>query len=326
MTRPLYEGVHGEGERALGQELGMKEARRRLTAHRDSFITEDDFTELASRGFQFVRLPVGYWTFEEDADFVSGEQHVEQALEWAEQNGLGIILDLHGLQGSQNGNDHSGQVGQAKFYEPSNIKRALGTVEHVAKTYGSRKALMGLELINEPKLGFPTPRELAGGQPAQDLARLLGYYDKSLEITARHLPQEVKVLVGDGFQPERMSRALGRRGLRDRVVLDVHHYQAYSVLDRSLTYEQHLYKAASKTRTRLAKLGEQGLLMIGEWSAALPPKALAGMDESQKVDALKRYYDVQVDTFNATAYAQSYWSYKAPGNGVWDYQSQPFVR
>ena len=60
MTPELFSGVVGAGERALGRELGSNEARRRLEAHRSSFITEEDFVWCAQAGFDLVGRPVGY--------------------------------------------------------------------------------------------------------------------------------------------------------------------------------------------------------------------------------------------------------------------------
>ena len=150
MTPALYDGVVGLGEREIGGQLGAGEAARRLAAHRDSFVTEDDFAWIADHGYTFVRLPVGYWLFADaddpagvDDGFVGGSDHLDQAFDWADRHGLRVLLDLHGLQGSQNGRDHSGQVGTIGLHAGDNAVRAVATVTRLARTYGRRDNLLG---------------------------------------------------------------------------------------------------------------------------------------------------------------------------------------
>ena len=53
-----------------------------------------------------VRLPVGYWAYDVQSyePYIQGAaQYVDNAIDWAGQFGLKVILDLHGAPGSQNG-------------------------------------------------------------------------------------------------------------------------------------------------------------------------------------------------------------------------------
>lgn len=302
MTPSLFEGVSSDGEIALVQELGHQEARRRLTGHRDSFITGQDFKQIADRGFDFVRLPVGYWLFEETDDFIDGEAYVRRAFGWAKRYGLGIVLDFHGLQGSQNGYDHSGQVGKVRLYRGGNRGDALRTLRHMCETYGQRPELLAIELINEPKVRW-------------FLWRLLRYYDHAVAIAEEFLRPEAKIVVSDAFKPRRMARALSRRGYGERVVLDIHLYQVFSKRDRSRTFEEHIEMIELEWRPLLTELSRVVPVLIGEWSAALPAEADGDHRDHQ-------YFHAQQTLFDEAAWAHSYWSYKAPGNGAWDYQSQ----
>jgi len=45
----------------LCQNLGEVEATRRLTNHRDTWFTEDDFVTMVAEGVNHIRLPIGYW-------------------------------------------------------------------------------------------------------------------------------------------------------------------------------------------------------------------------------------------------------------------------
>ena len=81
------------------QALGPSKAYSLLSAHWNSWITEDDFTQIAAAGLNHVRIPIGYWSVIP----VSGEPFVQgaydvlgQALDWAESAGLNVMIDLHG--------------------------------------------------------------------------------------------------------------------------------------------------------------------------------------------------------------------------------------
>lgn len=307
MTPALFKGVEGGGELALSRELGVAEARKRLTQHRDKFITEKDFKDIKQLGFDFVRLPIGYWLFDGTDDFIDGEHYIDKAFTWAKQYDLGIILDFHGLQGSQNGRDHSGQVGDVRLYKADNVSRALSTVEYMSQKYGQHSQLLGFELINEPHIGWC-------------LRRLLSYYDAAYETAAVHLGDDVKIIVSDAFHPRRLARVLKRRSYGDRIVLDVHLYQVFSRRDKAMTFDQHIRMASETWEELVDDISKQIPVMVGEWSAALPGDAYSGVEVKRRAQA-RRYYFAQQQAFENTAWAHAYWTYKAPGCGLWDWQT-----
>jgi glucan 1,3-beta-glucosidase len=302
MTPDLFAGVEGDGEIALVRELGYDTAKMRLQAHRNAFITEEDFRWIATHGFEFVRLPVGYWLFSETDDFIDGETHLRRAFEWAHLHDLKVVLDFHGLQGSQNGQDHSGQVGKIRFYQRGNRQQALETLEYMCRTYGGNEALLAIELINEPKTRW-------------FLWGLLRYYDRAVAIAERYLAPTVQIIVSDAFKPRRMARALSRRAYGNRVVLDVHLYRVFGRSEQGLTTEEHISAVENDWRELLQELSKHVPVMVGEWSAALPARA---DQEGRNAE----YFNAQQQVFNDASWAHSYWSYKAPGCGAWDYRTR----
>lgn len=93
---------------------GVENAKKVLEKHWDTFITEDDFKFLAKIGINTVRLPLGFWSlgtnftkasvFEKYGDaYENSWPRVLRALRWAGDNGIGVLADLHGAYGSQNG-------------------------------------------------------------------------------------------------------------------------------------------------------------------------------------------------------------------------------
>ena len=86
-------------EHGLCATLGSQEAYNRLSAHWNSWITQDDFNQIAKVGLNHVRIPIGYWAVspQQGDPYVQGQLDVlDQAVNWADAAGLKVMLDLHG--------------------------------------------------------------------------------------------------------------------------------------------------------------------------------------------------------------------------------------
>jgi len=86
-------------EYTLTKELGKDEARKRLANHWNSWITQSDFYQIKKAGLNHVRIPIGYWSIYP----ISGDPYVQgaydvlgKALDWANNAGLKVMIDLHG--------------------------------------------------------------------------------------------------------------------------------------------------------------------------------------------------------------------------------------
>lgn len=309
MNHEIFAGISSKNEINIVRELGYEAARERINNHRDVFITEDDFKRIKGFGFDFVRLPVGYWLFEKTDGFVDGEMYVKKAFTWAERHDLGVILDFHGLQGFQNKHDHSGNASsEVGFYKSDNTKKALKTLEYIASSYGHERALIGIEVINEPLVNLITVK------------RLLKYYDEAVKIVKRHTSKHVKIIVSDAFRPIILANLIFHRRYGQRVVLDMHLYQVFSWWNQPLSFRGHIIKTQIWWRILLKIVSYYTPVLIGEWSAALPDRAYKCATGSDETDRTMRYYNEQQGVFEKYVWAHSYWTYKSPGCGAWDWQ------
>ena len=88
-----------------------------LEEHWNTWITDDDIKIISESGFNHIRIPIGYWAFMNEpagTPYVSMGGQLDQmtrVIESAANYGLYVIIDLHGLPGSQNGEQASGHVG-----------------------------------------------------------------------------------------------------------------------------------------------------------------------------------------------------------------------
>ena len=119
MVPSLFEGLEATDETTWCAELGPAAAER-LRRHWASFVTREDFAWIAARGLNAVRIPIGHWIFGPDYPYhpkygahrhpfvTGGIEVLDRALDWAQEFGLRVIIDLHAAPGCQNGFDNGG--------------------------------------------------------------------------------------------------------------------------------------------------------------------------------------------------------------------------
>lgn len=115
-------------------------------------IGDAAFEEVASLGFNSVRLAIGYQLLEDDKHPYryreEGWQWLDQIVEWAENNHVGIILNLHSSQG---GKQYSA-AGAELWLESENQDRIAAMWQAIAERYAQNKTFIGWDLMNETHL------------------------------------------------------------------------------------------------------------------------------------------------------------------------------
>jgi len=268
MTPNVFQGLPGnvEDEHALCTYLGQAAAQQRLRAHWDTWVTEADFAFWAQSGLNHVRLPIGYWALDIGVGepWVSGSwDYVVKAAEWCKRYGLQLMIDLHGVPGSQNGWDHSGQSGAVRFYyDDNNLRRAANVIRRIAEWANStelRDTVSVIQIINEPVLWDDYDYRLN---------KLKEYYRMAYDAV-RAVNDIAVVCVHDAF--------IGWDNwyyLRDDphyfwVMLDVHLYQVFGDNWPGMSCQQHAAYPCTY-RQRLAEANAKLWTIVGEWSAATP--------------------------------------------------------
>lgn len=151
MNPALFDGATADDEYYLPTQLDPAVYEARIKTHRAEYINERDFATIASWGLNSVRIPVPYFIFGDRAPFIGCIDELDKAFNWAEKYGLTILIDLHTAPMSQNGFDNGGISGVCKWAQlPDEVEFVLSVLERLAKRYGHRQALMGIEIINEP--------------------------------------------------------------------------------------------------------------------------------------------------------------------------------
>ncbi len=140
----------------------------------DCFFTEEDFRIIKEDlGLNTIRLPFYWRNILNDDLTLKSEEEAFDYLDWfvsmAAKYELYIVLDLHGVPGSQNGYEHSGtdNVGHADFWTNEEYVHAVVQLwDFVSRHYTQTQPELGkwiatYDLLNEPtyKYGGSTTKE-----------------------------------------------------------------------------------------------------------------------------------------------------------------------
>jgi glucan 1,3-beta-glucosidase len=139
MTPSIFSETNTTCEWDLCAALGKDECTKQLQNHWSTFYTRDDLSAIKQAGLTSVRIPLGYWAVDllDYEPYVSGQYpYLIQAVQWANELGLKVFLDLHGVPGSQNGWEESGIVGAIGFPDnSSNSDRSLNVLKNLTQEF-----------------------------------------------------------------------------------------------------------------------------------------------------------------------------------------------
>ena len=294
MTPSVFAKTDATNEYELSQtEIGIK----RIQRHRQTFIQEDDIKWLSRVGIKLLRLPIGYWAIEDQPPYVSAKPQIDWLMDAAERHGLKVLLDLHAAPGAQNASDHSGSgnTNKVQWYKRANRQKTTQILLNIADEYGYHPALWGIELLNEPLVATWYRRW-----------QLWRWTQKTSQKLRGKLPPRVRIVASDCYQPAWWSGRIGNN------TLDIHHYQCFSDKDNQATALAYHQKLLSQQSNKYRDYSRQQPIIIGEWSAALPPRIASSNTEFAHCQS-QLAIPSNVD-------AWFYWSYKTENPGAWNFR------
>ncbi|KAL9471862.1 hypothetical protein ACSS6W_009803 [Trichoderma asperelloides] len=294
------------------QSLGQDAADAAFQKHWDSWITQDDITQMKSLGLNTVRIPVGFWIREDlvqEGEFFprGGIQYLDRLVGWCNDAGIYVIMDLHAGPGAQFPNQqYTGHgVSQPGFYTEANYERAADFLEwmteriHTNATYAS---VGMLEVLNEPVH--------SGDFPDQAADMVNTYYPLAWN---RIRDTESKLGVSDDkrLHIQFMASAWGSGDptsalpSTDFAAFDDHRYLKW---DTSITATKDGYLNAACSDKRADNV------IVGEWSISVADNVqdndeLGIKNRSDQADWYQKYWAAQVLAFEKSA-GWVFWTWK----------------
>ncbi|KAK1073459.1 glucan exo-1,3-beta-glucosidase [Friedmanniomyces endolithicus] len=310
-----------------------------LKPHWDSWVQYGDMQKIANSGFNLVRIPVGYWAYDNSSSPYSNgaAPYIAQAVTWARQLGLKVIIDLHGAPGSQNGFDNSGQRTNTLLWQTgNNVQKTLAVLDNIQTQYGASSyddVIAGIELINEPlttslNLGEVKQYERDG-------------YNQQREVSSTRV-----VVIQDGFQPPSSYNGFlsSSDNSSEWVAIDHHEYQVFTPALVEMAPWQHRQYVCNNAYTYS---GADKWTFVGEWSAAMTDcaAALNGYGIGSRYEGLypgsqyvgscadvnfietwsqqfkedtRGYIEAQMETFERYTQGWIFWNFKTEASPEWD--------
>ena len=311
MTPSLFAGLSARDETSWCREL-EREAPSRLRTHWNRFVTREDFAWLAQVGIDALRIPVGHWILgppypyhpsygERAHPYVEGGIDVlDRALGWAEELGLRVVLDLHAAPGCQNGFDNGGIQDVCEWHTRAEyVAHSVELLGRLAARYRSSASLAAIELLNEPRWDVPT-------ELLKDFS-----LRASAAIRAHCAPEQVAIVLHDGFRSHREYLGFLQPPAFENVWLDVHRYQCFEPADLALDLDGHLHKARVTWRDELDEIQrELGVpAIVGEWSLGLGPLV--------PTDAGQHDYGAAQRLAFERSHGWFFWSYRTETTPAW---------
>ncbi|QDS70242.1 hypothetical protein FKW77_007268 [Venturia effusa] len=332
ITPSLFDALGGSAvdEYTFCSTLGAAEAKKRLSAHWSSWITQSDFQAIAAAGMNHVRIPIGYWSIRpiDGEPFVQGAYEVfAQALDWAQAAGLKVMIDLHGASGSQNGFDNSGRYGAIGWLQGNTVQHTIDVLNKIRDDHARHPAVASIQLLNEP-FG-----------PSLDLDKIKSFY--TLGATAMAKPY-LATSFHDAFQKTTFWNDWSAPG---NLLQDTHHYEVFSADQVALSPADHV-KSACAFGGEMR--GASHLIINGEWTGAMTDctKYLNGYAKGARYDGslggnsavgscaglqtgsvaswsqdlkdqTRKFVEAQLDAYESNA-GWLFWTWRTEGAPGWD--------
>jgi glucan 1,3-beta-glucosidase len=318
MTPELFNGVSGSDETIFMEEKAN--AIEVIEQHWDTFITYEDFVYLKDQGINTLRIPIPWWyqgdsfTYTHDnithnITYGDSQFYIERAMQWAEELGMNVLLDLHTAPGGQNGFDNGGITDVLQWERSENVVLTLQKIEQIVNDFKSYDSLWGIELLNEPGWGV-------------DMDILQEYYLDGYQIIREAGLTDVYVVFHDGFRSYLINEWTGFFKNNDlyNVLFDLHLYQTFGDTWEGMDIEDHVTFVHNQQQQNINNYSGVVPIIIGEWSLGLQGNVYEGYNPQSYNDIRQAYLNAQLNVFD-TAFGWFFWNYKIDSSSYleWDY-------
>eukprot|EP00931_Biecheleriopsis_adriatica_P017976 TRINITY_DN12713_c0_g1_i1.p1 TRINITY_DN12713_c0_g1~~TRINITY_DN12713_c0_g1_i1.p1 ORF type:complete len:604 (-),score=119.71 TRINITY_DN12713_c0_g1_i1:26-1837(-) len=302
--------------KVLEKKLGKKRAADVIRCHRDSHTTKDDFKRVRESGLNAVRVPFGYWIVTEPRPkepYVGPAlKYLDLAVDWAEECGLQIVLDLHGCPGGESPEAPCGrrQRPESRWnWKHWDFASSLNILEFVAKRYASRSCVTGVAVCNEPSGEVPAKALISYYSRAVDRIRKAGMSASSVAVI---LPIFQRPEGEDSFV-QRWTRET--QGRHRNVCFDVHCYHCF----------EHFHGYSFAEQLRATEENQQMLqkhpMVVGEWGLCLGRATWCTCGDMEEDTVISMFAAQQMEAFKQASHGSFFWNWKeAPEEKEWNYQ------
>uniref|UniRef100_A0A0E0EX43 Uncharacterized protein n=1 Tax=Oryza meridionalis TaxID=40149 RepID=A0A0E0EX43_9ORYZ len=295
----IDESKQMDGDFQLCSFYGANQTVKILQDHWNSFITEDDFRFISSKGLNAVRIPVAWWITRDSGppchppNYPGYQAVLDRAFVWADKYNLYVIVDLHAAPGSQNGFAHGGsRDGTVAWGDATSITMTVQVIEALADRYASWKNLLPIELLNEP------------WAPKVTLDTLKKYYTAGYNAVKEKVQRsDVYVIMSNRLNIEDPTELVEFTSAFDNCVIDVHYYNLYNLNFPSVKENIDFVKTNRSSQLNSLMRANGARVFVGEWTTEW---GVQGANDEDRTS----FADVQMDVYGQASFGWAFWSYK----------------
>ncbi len=141
----------------LDNRFGVATEQSLIRTYQTNWITVTDLDNLKNGGYNCVRVPVWWGAFYPLTNTSSSGWRSDAftVLDWLVTNcasrGIYVVIDMHGVIGSQNTSDTTGQQNQNLYWSDTNRQAQTAWMwTQIASHYNGNSTVAGYDLMNEP--------------------------------------------------------------------------------------------------------------------------------------------------------------------------------
>lgn len=280
---------------------GVDDAAKRLSDHYDAYLNKVDWGWLKSVGCTAIRLPVGYWHINNGALMSSDQKfyslkdvyakaapwnRVKQVIAKANDNSIGVLIDLHALPGGANTEEHSGEQsgGTATFSGNSSYVSSVTKtmIPFMVQDLQSNENMVGIQIVNEADFDNDGSKEKS-------------YYTKAV-AKVRSVSGTWPIFISDGWWPQQFSDWAQSSNLYPDVVIDSHVYRCFSDSDKSKSVPQIIQDLPGSVQYDQTKAD----FVVGEFSCVLDQQSWNKTSGDHNT-LVKQYGNTQTQLFTKEA-------------------------
>lgn len=147
--------------RLLRDRFGEDRADELIDTYRANWVLPRDMEIIKSFGFNAIRLPIHYSLLEDDSRPMQlrpdAFKWIDRGVEMAADEGLYVILDLHGVPGGQSIDAPTGEIDRNELWTDSQAQsRTVWLWSKIAERYADHPSVAAYDVVNEPFGDFST--------------------------------------------------------------------------------------------------------------------------------------------------------------------------
>ena len=255
-------------EGVIEELAGKAFAERFWKQYRDNYITLEDIRLMAEMGYNSLRVPVNARLLLQEGPGLhfleEGFQLLDRLLDWCEECGVYVFIDLHAAPGGQTGANIDDSVDDIcrLFADPDQFEKGLALWERLAQRYAERWIVGGYDLLNEPIRPVRSPQDT---DLDMYLPRLAEFYTQCIARIRRHDQRHIVALEGHHWASD---PAIFTHVYDPKMVISFHRYACAPDMDAFRPFIE--VSERLNVPLWLSETGENTM----EWFSAMMPLAL----------------------------------------------------